>query len=290
MRQVTRPGAGAPPLVAAVVSPEERSKVEAASSGWFDVVHRDTLSDVIRAVRERPVDAVLLSVHQCRGASLDPLDHLTHDFPGLPTVALVSHADPHGSETLLHFGASGVRQVVDVSSPSGWQRLRQVLGHPVGRDAARIQAPVLAALGEPPPDTRLFFEAMIRLAPEVVTVRAFAERVQVRCTTLMSRFARAALPSPKSYLAAVRLLHATLQFESQGLTVADVAYRLEFSSPQSFGRHVRALLGVSTSEFRRRFPFPVALERFIGVMITPYAETWRWFRPLVGALGEAKLG
>jgi AraC-like DNA-binding protein len=276
------------PIIAAVVSPEERPRLDAASGGWFSLLHHESLPEVVRAVRERAVDAVLLSVRQCRGTSLDQLDHLTRDFPEVPTVALVSQPDPLGSEILLQFGASGVRQVVDVSTPAGWQRLRQILGQPASRDAARLQAPILAALGEVPHDARLFFEALVRFSPEVVTARELADRLQVRCTTLMSRFSRAGLPSPKSYLAAVRLLHASLLFERRGLTVADVAYRLEFSSPQSFGRHVRSLLGMSTTELRRRFPFSAALERFVDVMIVPYGRVLRTFHPLGG--GGLKAG
>lgn len=283
MSQALRSKSGPAPLIATVLLPEERPRLDAASDGWFALVHRESLTDAVRAVRERPVDAVLLSVDRCRGASFDLLDQLTRDFPGVPTVALVSRQDPQNSETLLQLGASGIRQVVDVTSPSGWQRLRQLLGQPASRESARIQAPLLAALNDPPPDTRVFFEALVRLAPEVVTAADLASRLQVRCTTLTSRFARAGLPSPKSYLASMRLLHATLLFERQGLTVADVAYRLDFSSPQSFGRHVRGMLGISTSEMRRRLPFPAALERFLAVMIAPYHETWRSFRPLARA-------
>lgn len=269
-----------PPLVAAVLRPEERTRVEAAGTGWFSLVHGETIPDAIRSVRERPVDAVLLSVHRC-GGELDALGHLVRGFPGIPTVALVSRHDAEGSEALLHLGASGVRQVVDVTGPEGWHRLRQILGQPVTRDVARIQQPVLLALGDIPPDTRLFFEALIRLAPDVPTARQLAERMGVRCTTLMSRFGRAGLPSPKSYLAAMRLVHAALFFERPGYTVADVAYRLDYSSPQSFGRHVRTLLGITSSELRRRFPFEQAVGRFIEMMIKPYREVWPGFRPLV---------
>jgi AraC-like DNA-binding protein len=269
-----------PPLIAAVLRPEERSRVEAAGTGWFSLLHGETIPDAIRSVRERPVDAVLLSVHRCREGQLDALGRLVRGFPGIPTVALVSRHDAEGSEALLHLGASGVRQVVDVTGPEGWHRLRQILGQPVTRDVARIQQPVLIALGEVPPDTRLFFEALIRLAPDIPTARQLAERLGVRSTTLMSRFVRAGLPSPKNYLAAMRLVHAALFFERPGYTVADVAYRLDYSSPQSFGRHVRALLGITSSELRRRFPFGQAVERFIGLMVTPYLETWRGFRPL----------
>jgi AraC-like DNA-binding protein len=103
----------------------------------------------------------------------------------------------------------------------------------------------------------------------------------------MSRFSRAGLPSPKGFLATVRLLHAAYLFESPGLSVADVVYRLEYSSPQSFGRHVRASLGITATEFRVRFPFARALDRFMAHMIHPNAAMWGVFHPLTP---EAVLG
>jgi hypothetical protein len=65
-----------------------------------------------------------------------------------------------------------------------------------------------------------------------------------------------------------------------------VAYRLEYSSPQSFGRHLRAMLGLTALEFRRRFPFPMALERFVALMMAPYREVWRTFHPLAAGNWE----
>jgi AraC-like DNA-binding protein len=263
-----------------VLLPVERARVDAAGSGCFAVVHRDSIPDAVRIVRERPVDAVLVSVHRCHPEQIEVVGHLVREFPGIPTVALISQHDPSATEMLLRLGASGVRQVVDVTSPAGWSRLRQVVGQPASRAVARIQGPILDALGGTPPDTRLFIEAIVRLAPTTPTVTTLAQRLYVRPSTLMSRFARAGLPSPKNYLSAVRLLHAAYLFEAAGLSVADVSYRLEYSSPQSFGRHLRAMLGVTALEFRRRFPFPVALQRFVDLLILPYAEIWRGFHPL----------
>jgi hypothetical protein len=80
--------------------------------------------------------------------------HLVHEFPGIPTVALVSQHDPSSTEMLLRLGASGVQQVVDVTTPTGWNRLRQVVGQPATRAAARIQGPILTALAEAPADAR----------------------------------------------------------------------------------------------------------------------------------------
>lgn len=272
--------------VAAVLLPGERPRVDAAGNGLFAVLHRDSIPDAVRAVRERPVDAVLLSVHRCSPDQMDVLGHLVREFPTIPTVALVSQHDPGAIEMLLRLGASGVRQVVDVTSPAGWSRLRQVVGQPATRAVARIQQPILDAIADAPPDARLFLEAVIRLAPDVPTVTALAQQLSVRPSTLMSRFARAGLPSPKNYLAAIRLLHAAFLFETAGLSVADVAYRLEYSSPQSFGRHLRAMLGLTALEFRRRFPFPVALERFVELMMMPYREIWRDFHPLAAGSWE----
>lgn len=268
--------------VAAVLLPGERPRVDAASNGCFAVVHRDSIPEAVRVVRERSVDAVLVSVHRCGPEQIEAVSHLVQEFPAIPTVALVSQHDAGSTETLLRLGASGVRQVVDVTSPTGWSRLRQLVGQPTTRAVSRIQAPILRSLEDAPADTRLFVEAMIRLAPDTPTVTALAERLYVRPSTLMSRFARAGLPSPKNYLAAIRLLHAAHLFETSGLSVADVAYRLEYSSPQSFGRHLRAMLGVTALEFRKRFPFPVALERFVSLMIEPYRDVWREFHPMVG--------
>jgi AraC-like DNA-binding protein len=283
-------GDGGSPTIATVLLPMERARVDAAGSGCFASVHRDSIPDAVRIVRERPVDAVLLSVHRCGPEQVEVVSHLVREFPGIPTVALVSQHDPTATEMLLRLGASGVRQVVDVTSPAGWSRLRQVVGQPATRAVARIQGPILESLAEAPADTRLFLEAMIRLAPDTPTVTTLAQRLYVRPSTLMSRFARAGLPSPKNYLAAVRLLHASYLFEAAGLSVADVSYRLEYSSPQSFGRHLRAMLGVTALEFRRRFPFPTALQRFVELMIVPYAEIWRTFHPLAAGAGQEVKG
>lgn len=264
--------------IAAVMGPGERARLEGLMGQGISVLLQDTIPDAIRTVRERPVSAVLVSVSKYRKEQLPDLDRLVKGFPAIPTVAVVS--GPGHSETLLQFGARGIREVVDVNAPDGWKRLRALLEGPGTPSTARILTPLLTALGDVPPDARLFFEALVRSAPHHLTVRDFSRTLHLPPSTLLSRFQRAALPSPKSYLAALRLLHAALLLEDAGRSVADVAYRLEYSSPQSFGRHVRAMLGVTATEFRRRLPFPVALDRFLALMISPYRAALRTFHPL----------
>ncbi len=270
------------PTVAAVVAPAERPMLDAAAVGNFSILHRSSVPEAVRAVRERAVDAVLLSAYHCSDERPDQVDELVRSFPGVPTVALVTRHDPRISETLLRLGATGIRQVVDVTAPAGWARLRQLVAEPATRGAARILAPLLAALPGIPSDSRLFLEVLVRVAPVTASVRTIARRLQQKPSTLMSRFVRAGLPSPKTYLAAIRLLYAAQYFEGGGRSVSDVAYRLDCSSPQSFGRTLRAMRGITPSEFRRRFPFPVAMEHFLENLVVPYRKVWAGFHPLQG--------
>ena len=268
------------PTVAAVVAPAERASLDAASVGCFAVIHRNSIPEALTAVRERPIDAVVLSVQHCAAERDEEVNHLVRDFPEVPTVALVTRHDSVVVQTLLRLGATGVREAVDVTAPAGWGRLRQLVAEPATRCAARIMAPVFSALPPLPPDARLFLEILIRDAAATPVVRGLARRLGVKPSTLMSRFARAGLPSPKSYLAAIRFLYAAQFFEGGGRSVADVAYRLECSSPQSFGRSMRATLGITPGEFRRRLTFAAALQRFLQELIVPYRDRWEGFRPL----------
>jgi AraC-like DNA-binding protein len=96
----------------------------------------------------------------------------------------------------------------------------------------------------------------------------------------MSRFFRLRLPPPKRYLALARLTRAARLLENAGCTLTSVAHHLDYSSAQSFGRHVRTLLGVTAAEFRRRHDGESVLRHFRDELVTPYRETLLTFSPL----------
>ena len=266
--------------VATLLLPEERARVEAAGQDLFVALHGDTLDDAIRQVRRHRVDAVFLSVHRCDDAAFPRVARFVREFPQVPTVALISRHDGEAPRRVLGLGASGVGAVVDVSVPAGWGRLRELLREPSSPVAARVMANLDGDLSGVPPDCRLFFEVVVRRAAELRTVIRLARVLRVVPSSLMSRFYRFDLPSPKTYLAHARLLHAAYLFRNTGLSIADIANRLEYSSPQSFGRHLRALLGVTAGEFRRRLPFDAAVERFRARFVTPYRDRLLAFHPL----------
>lgn len=273
------------PTIAAVLEPAERTRADAAGSGCFALVHRESIREAIRVVRERPVDAMLISVRRCSGDSPALLEQFTRAFPAIPTVALVTSREPGDAEALLRLGATGVRQVVDATDPAGWRRLREVLGAPPTERAQSILGPVLETVGGLTPSGRRFWEELVRGAPETTTVRQLALRLSITPSTFVSRFVRTGLASPKDHLVAVRLCHAARLFDEGDLNVADVAYRLDYASPQSFGRHLRVVLGITPSEFRARFPFSMVLDRFLARFVRPHVELWRQFRPLAPGRG-----
>ena len=275
--------------VCTVLPPPERPRLDAAGDGCFTALHAGSLRDALRTARRKRVDALVLSVHACRGEELPAVARFVREFPAIPAVALVSRHDREATDALLRLGATGIRSAVDCTEPAGWRRLRDLVGRPASPVAARILARLVPALRNATGDVRTFFETVARLAPVLPTVRRLARQLRICPSTLMSRFYRASLPSPKTYLAGMRLVHASYLFANPGLSVADVAYRLDYSSPQSLGRHLKAMLGVTAGEFRRRFPFEVALERYVDLLITPYRDALRAFCPLNAGLWDQGL-
>ena len=76
-------------------------------------------------------------------------------------------------------------------------------------------------------------------------------------------------------------IHASARLlENGGLSVANVADRLEYSSPQSFGRHVRMTLGLTAQRFRETYDGDGMLDRFRAELIVPHLAVLRTFRPL----------
>jgi AraC-like DNA-binding protein len=111
-------------------------------------------------------------------------------------------------------------------------------------------------------------------------VRQLSRRLNVLPSTLMSRFFRARLPAPKKYLAFARLIRAARLFENPGLSISDVANHLDYSSPQSFGRHVRTVLHITAGEFRCTYDGDLMLDRFRRELIHPNIHVLRGLRPL----------
>ena len=267
--------------ITTVLTPAERLRVDAAGEGLYRSIHRDSVQDVASDVREARASAVVLSVSVCERGLAEPLATLVREFPRVPTVALLSELGPRTPQTLLLLGTSGVRQLVDVREASGWRQLRTALSDDCGNSVQRLMLGKLAKdLTGASDDCWRFFQALFLCTPEVCTIRRLSNQLDVFPSTLMSRFFRLRLPAPKRYLATARLVRAAHLFENHGFSVANVANHLQYSSPQSFGRHVRALLQVTAVEFRDQFTGARMVDRFREDLILPNLTALRRLTPL----------
>lgn len=267
--------------VTTILTPDERTRVDAAGEGLYRSIHRDSVDDVMRDVREARADAVVLSVSYCERVSSDPVATMVREFPRVPTLALLSELGPRTPQTLLSLGTSGVRRLIDVRDASGWRMLRSALTDECGNSVQRLALGQLSHdLQGASTDCWRFFEALFLSTPDVCTVRRLARNLGVLPSTLMSRFFRAGLPAPKRYLAMARLVRAAHLFENRGFSVANVANHLEYSSPQSFGRHVRTVLHLTAVEFRDRYDGAGMVDRFRAELVIPHVDALCRLSPL----------
>lgn len=268
--------------VVTMLSPHERMRVDAAGEGCYRTLHRDSFDEVLADLRHCRAQAVLVSVTRCDARAVSSMARLVREFPAVPAVALLSESHPNATQAVLSLGHFGVQSLVDVRDAHGWRALRQLFSTQASASIERLAlARIALELAEAPEDCRRFVDGCFLAPPRVGTVRQLSRRLGVGASTLMSRFYRAALPAPKRYLAYARLVRAASLFENPGLSVSLVANALEFSSPQSFGRHIHTMLGIPALTFRREFDGATMLDRFVLDLITPYAATLLHFRPLV---------
>ncbi len=266
--------------VVTLVEPSLRSLIDNATENAFAKVHADSVSEAFWAIRAHAASALILSAVVIRRESVAAVGRLVIKGLGVTPVAVVLSDSPTRTEDLLDLGACGVRMVLDLSGPDGWHRLRSLVEDTGGVEASTIRSMLLPIVQDASCGSRRFFGFLVQSAPRITTVQELAASIGLLPSTLMSRFFRASLPSPKLYLAMTRLLYAASYLEQPAVSVADVANRLLFSSPQSFGRHVRSVLGVSAGEFRRRFTLSAAFDHFNSRLIEPYQEKFRFFDPL----------
>src|SRR5262249_41638742 len=129
------------------------------------------------------------------------------EFPRIPAVAILSEMESRTPQAVLTLGRSGINRLVDVRAPNGWRELRGALLADAGQGVQRIALGELARnLEGVPRDCWDFFERLFTCAPRVTSVRLLARELEILPSTLMSRFFRSQLPTPKQYLAMARLV------------------------------------------------------------------------------------
>lgn len=277
------------PRIGTWLMPRERVQVDAAvglAGGCLVLTHADSLATVRADVTEGRIDAVLVSAARIGAADVPALAALMRAFPAVRVAGFVSAAD--GDDVVrgaLLLGCAGVRVALDCRTASGWTTLRGAFAPRHLPDAflracaASVLADVRGKDGGVQIADGLAHFFVLAFTPDVTSGKVIAARLGVPPSTLMSRFFRAGLPSPKRYLALARLTWAASLGEQPGLTLAAIARRLDASSPQSFHRMVRTLTGRSASQFRRAVTGADMLDQYRTELVLPFRDTLRVFDP-----------
>ena len=290
-----------PPSAATWLAPRERQQVGAAGGDALTLTHCDSLAAVAQECMTGRADAVLVSVARLTPDDLPALARLVRGFPGMPVVGLICAAtEAEAVAGSLLVGRAGVQTVVDCRCRDGWMALRAtfaprrlpdsflracvacILSDLRGGEesaASTEQGPEQGGEEHPCPDglVRFFVGAF---SPDVTGAKVLAARLNVLPSTLMSRFYRAGLPSPKRYVALARLVWAARLGEAPALSLSHIANQLDTSSPQSFHRTVRTLTGRPASEFRRTMTGATMFASYRATLVAPYGDTLRIFDPL----------
>ena len=276
--------------VVTLVEPSLETSIAEATTSCCAIVHTRSIQEAIFATRDRDVHALLVSPNALVAEPFQGIATLVGKCSSMMTVAVFKDHGVTASQGLIDLGGCGVRRLVDLSERDGWESLRELVSKAGEVNAQRILSAIESVVGDASMASRYFIENMVRAAPRIHTVRELAREFGVHPSSMMSRFFRHQLPAPKRYLAATRLLYASAHFEGASVSVADVAYRLNYSSPQSFGRHVKAMMGMTPGYFRYRFTMERMIGHFVDTLILPHREALRTFDPIGRGTSAARLG
>jgi AraC-like DNA-binding protein len=245
-----------------------------------DALHRESLDEILSDLRQQKASLVLISVTRYGSQSSGRVAAMVREFPRVPTVALLTETQNSTPHVTLALGQLGIRTLVDARMPAGWQTLRNILATQGSSDLQRSALNQISLdLPGVSEDCWHFIELLFEPSPKISTVRQLARHLNILPSTLMSRFFRAKLPAPKRYLSLARLIRAARLFENPGLSIARVANHLDYSSPQSFGRHVRTVMKMSPVKFRSTYDGQGMLQLFRTELVLPYADVLTTFRP-----------
>ena len=271
--------------VATWLTARERIHVDAARPEAVRTRHRSNVRGLRDDIETGEAAGAVVSTALVQPSEARELAALIRACPESPIVALISDAaEAQALAAALLLGGAGVTCLIDCRLPDGWRLLRNALTADSIRDSFMqdamriILGDLRANAGECSEGCVRFFATIFQ--PRANSAKTIAAHLGVVPSTLMSRFFRAGLPSPKRYATFARLVWAAHFAERTDASYRAIAYRLGVSSPQSFGRTLRTFVGMTATEFRGAFTGRAMLDDFRARLIAPYVDMLRVFDPL----------
>ena len=265
--------------VLTVVDSSMQRRISLALQNVAFPVHLDSVEAALEVAPHQSVQVVLVHPASVAG-KLPEIRKLSALWSGR-LVAVIDERTPVRPETLLAFGGFGIRTVIDLSARDGWDRLRELVSQPELETATRIHNALRPSLAQVSGEMGSFVEHLIRVAPSTRSMREVCKGLRILPSTLMSRFFRERLPSPKKYLATMRQIYVAAVLEDPRASFAVAANRLNYSSPQSLGRHLHEQFRINASEFRQEISFTYLTDHFADQFLHRFKQPLQTFQPVV---------
>ena len=229
------------------------AQLNLALAGDHSLTVVDDWSALLIAIREQPVDLIVLDPRTSGGIELGQARELLAMHPTLPVVVYTTLAADSMQATVM-LAKLGVQHVVLRGFDDEPRRFRQMLSQlPAARLSHAVLQHVLPHLDDAPV---LFVRAITRLfeAPqEFEGVDELAEASGMTRRSLDRWFERSGLTSARTMILVARLTRAKHYMGDPGFLLEDIARKLGYSSIRRFARQVRAATGMTPSTMRTAF-------------------------------------
>ena len=286
------------PRLATWLRPQERTLLDALAVGVLAVNHCCTVRQVRESVGMGHVDAAVFSTALIGATDVHEIRTTVSGFPEVDYLGVVLEAtNAEAIAGAVRLGNAGVRTVVDGREPNGMAVLRETLCRERAADQFQRTA-VASALGAAGSGggsgdcTSSGWVAFIRalFSQDMRSAKQVATELGIIPSTLVSRFGRAGLPSPKTYLTLARLAWVAHLAEAPGRTIREIAYWVGASSHQSLSRTICTVTGLTPTEFRQQMTGTAVIEEFCAKLIRPFAKSLCVFDPVRPVKAPSSLG
>lgn len=259
-------------LVLAAVPEIQVLRLRRAAGPRFSFVPADHWGDLVDLICRQPIELVVVDPLLSGEPRSQEIERLRLLFPSLP-VLLYTTFTPELAPVLLTLGRQGVQEIVFCRLDDHPDGLRAALEREQARASSQQLLDQIATAFAPlRSEIRWVLEAALRAPEGVQTVEQLAASAGVGRRTCERWFMRAAMPSPRHFLAAARVLYAHRLLQDPGFTVEDVGKRLGYSQVRTLQQHARLYLGLTAGEMRLSLTPEAALQLVVRRFLTlPHA-------------------
>lgn len=245
------------------------AQLQLALGGEHALTVVDGWGALLLAIRERPVDLVVLDPRTSGGLELGQARELLAGHPTLPVVIYTTlRADSMQATVML--AKLGVQHVILRGFDDEPERFRQLFEQlPAARLSDSVLRHVLPQLHGAPV---LFVRAITRLfeAPqEFLDVEHLARMSGMTRRSLDRWFERCGLASARTTILIARILWARHYMDDPGFLIEDVATKAGYRSMRVFARQVRTATGLSPSAMRTAFTMEEFSLRMAALVCRP---------------------